>query len=293
MKRLFAIACILGLYGTASAQNELMLLTPDAKAIGMGGVTMTTLSASHTIYNNAAAPLFSGERSQIASTYFSQDNYNYYVVSGFYNFDGRNVLELGWRMFRRRHDDNDMTFDAGYARRIGERWSVALVAHYYHMKRPDRVYHALAADVNAMYSLPLENFGYYSTLRAGARLANLGAYFNAEGMTLPMNLGAGAALDTYITDAHEITLAADLGYYFTPDYVRGLQASFGVEYNLMQLFQIRGGYHVGQKKEYYPNYATVGAGVRFLHIKLDFAYIFAARSTALHNTYSISFGFDF
>lgn len=89
----------------------------------MGGVTMTTLSASHTIYNNAAAPLFSGERSQLASTYFSQDNYNYYVVSGFYNFDGRNVLELGWRMFRRRHDDNDMTFDAGYARRIGERWS--------------------------------------------------------------------------------------------------------------------------------------------------------------------------
>ena len=117
MKRLFAIACILGLFGTASAQNELMLLTPDAKAIGMGGVTMTTLSASHTIYNNAAAPLFSGERSQLASTYFSQDNYNYYVVSGFYNFDGRNVLELGWRMFRRRHDDNDMTFDAGYARR--------------------------------------------------------------------------------------------------------------------------------------------------------------------------------
>ena len=39
MKRLFAIACILGLFGTASAQNELMLLTPDAKAIGMGGVT--------------------------------------------------------------------------------------------------------------------------------------------------------------------------------------------------------------------------------------------------------------
>ena len=44
---------------------------------------------------------------------------------------------------------------------------------------------------------------------------------------------------------------------------------------------------------FYPNYATIGAGVRFLHIKLDFAYIFAARSTALHNTYSISFGFDF
>ena len=39
MKRLFTIACILGLFGTASAQNELMLLTPDAKAIGMGGVT--------------------------------------------------------------------------------------------------------------------------------------------------------------------------------------------------------------------------------------------------------------
>ena len=37
----------------------------------------------------------------------------------------------------------------------------------------------------------------------------------------------------------------------------------------------------------------VGAGVRFLHLRLDFAYLIAKKQTLLHNTYSISFGLDF
>ena len=34
-------------------------------------------------------------------------------------------------------------------------------------------------------------------------------------------------------------------------------------------------------------------GVRFLHLRLDFAYLIARKETLLHNTYSISFGLDF
>jgi len=33
--------------------------------------------------------------------------------------------------------------------------------------------------------------------------------------------------------------------------------------------------------------------VRFLHLRLDFAYLIARKETLLHNTYSISFGLDF
>ncbi len=272
--------------------QEPVLLSPDAKSMSMGGVVTTTLAASHAIYNNAAGAAFSPMKMQLSTTYFTQKEYNYYAASGSYNFDARNYLQAGWRLFRREKGNSDMMVDLGYARRIGERWSVGLVGRYTHLKRPGGNDDGLAADLSAMYLLPLENIGHYSTLRAGAKLAGLGGYFGDNGCGMPAEFTAGAAFDTFITDAHEITVAADLGYCFNPSSVRGFQASVGAEYNLMQLFQIRGGYHYGEKSAC-PSYASVGAGVRFLHLRLDFAYLFAEKGTYLRNTYSFSLGFDF
>ena len=53
------------------------------------------------------------------------------------------------------------------------------------------------------------------------------------------------------------------------------------------------GYHYGERRDYYPSYWTVGAGLRILHLRLDFAYLFAKKHSLLRNTYSISFGLDF
>ena len=124
-------------------------------------------------------------------------------------------------------------------------------------------------------------------------MANLGGYFGDTDFRLPMSLTAGAALDTFLTDAHEITVGADLGYCCTPRAVRSLLLSVGAEYNLMQLLQIRAGYHYGEDRTFCPSYASVGDGVRFLHLRLDFAYLIAPERSLMYNTYSISFGFDF
>ena len=70
------------------------------------------------------------------------------------------------------------------------------------------------------------------------------------------------------------------------------QMSLGVEYNLMQLVQLRTGYHYGERRDYYPSYWTVGAGLRILHLRLDFAYLFAKKHLAAAQ-HSISFGLDF
>ncbi len=113
---------------------------------------------------------------------------------------------------------------------------------------------------------------------------------------LPLNLTAGAAFDTFVTDAHEVTLGVDAGYCFTPGDVRGFQASVGAEYNLMQLLRLRAvATHFGAREAYYPNYASLGAGVRFMHpcASTSPRYLFAARDTFLRNTWSVSFGFDF
>ena len=171
-----------------------------------------------------------------------------------------------------------------------------------HLKRPDVSADALAVDLSAAWQRPLENVGSYSTLRAGAKLGNLGGYLRDTEYPLPMDFTVGAALDTFLTDAHEITVGTDLGYYFSPSAVRGFQMSLGAEYNLMQLVQLRTGYHYGERRDYYPSYWTVGAGLRILHLRciprppprrLVFAYLFAKKHSLLRNTYSISFGLDF
>lgn len=293
MKRLVTLlAAVATLHGIASAQ-EATLPSPDARTIGMGGVMMTNLSGSHAIYNNAALSAFSLTPAQISSSYYGQGKFDYYAVSGNCRLDNANLVQAGWRQFLRERGNNDMAVDLGYTRRINDRWAIGIVARYMHLRRPEVSSDALAADLSVAYQLPLENLGSFSMLRAGAKLANLGSYLSQTDYILPMDLTAGVALDTFVTDAHEITVGTDLGYYFYPKAVRGFQMSVGAEYNLMQLVQFRGGYHFGEQRYYYPSYWSVGAGVRILHLRLDFAYLFAEKNTLLHNTYSLSFGFDF
>lgn len=292
MKR-FALTLLLVAAAFTAHAQEATLPTPDAKTLGMGGVAMATLSGSHAIYNNAATAVFSHLPSQISSSYFGQGDNDYYAVTGYCRFDNINLAQIGWRQYLRGRGNNDRAVDLGYSRRIGERWAVGIVARYMHLKRPETTADALSADLSAAYALPLENIGSYSVLRAGAKLGNLGGYLRSTPYSLPMDLTLGAALDTYLSDAHEVTVGADFGYYFTPSQVRGFQMSVGAEYNLMQLFQLRAGYHYGERAAYYPSYASVGAGVRILHLRLDFAYLFAKNSSWMHNTYSISFGLDF
>lgn len=291
MKKLITMLAVV--VAVTTQAQEATLPTPDAKALGMGGVVMTTIGASHTLYNNASMAVFSQTPVQISSSYYGQRDFDYYAVTGSCRFGMNNMGMVGWRQYLREAGNSDMAVDLGYSRRIGERWAVGVVGRYLHLKRPGDSADALSVDLSAAYMLPLENVGTYSTLRAGAKVGNLGGYLNKSGYSLPMDLTAGVALDTFITDSHEVTVATDMGYYFTPQDVRGFQMAIGAEYNLMQLVQVRGGYHYGERPDYYPSYWTVGAGVRFLHLRLDFAYLFAKKNTVLRNTYSLSFGLDF
>ena len=293
MKRL--TICLLAVLGTAlaaRAQGSLPL-TPDAKVLGMGGVAMTTLSGSHAIYGNSAMAAFSMMPLQVSSSYLRHKGADYYAVTGYGRFDRFNLVQLGWRQYLRERGNNDLAVDLGYSRRIGDSWAVGLVGRYARLKRPaDIRENALAVDLSAAWMKPLE-LGSYSMLRAGARVANLGGYFGDTEERLPMSLTAGAALDTVLTDAHEITVGDDLGYGFAPRPVRSFLFSVGAEYNLMQLLQVRAGYHYGKDRSILPSFASVGVGARFLHLRLDFAYLIAPENSLIYNTYSISFGFDF
>ncbi|WP_296004562.1 PorV/PorQ family protein [uncultured Alistipes sp.] len=290
MKRFFLLSIFVSIFVPGRAQVAL-LPSPDAKSLGMGGLSMTTLSGAHAIYDNPAMAAFSSTPAQIASSYCGAGDADYYAVTGYWRFDNFNLTQIGWRQFLRERGNNDMAVDLGYSRRIGDRWAVGAITRYMHLKRPEGSSDALAADLSVGWMLPVR-LGAFSSVRAGAKLSNLGGYFKKQDYSLPMNFTVGAALDTYLSDAHEITVGADFGYCFSPSAARGCQVALGAEYNLMQLVQFRAGYHYGER-QVVPSYASVGAGLRILHLRLDFAYLFAGKETFLHNTYSISFGFDF
>lgn len=292
MKRIFMLFAA-ALLALAAAAQEASFPTIDAGTLGMGGITMTAVSDAHTVYNNAAFSIFAPAPLKLSTSYYGQSDFDYYATSGYWRWNPSNSLQLGWRQYRRERGNHDSALDIGYARRIGERWAVGLTGRYMHLKRPDESADALAVDLSAAWWKPVEGLGSYSTLRAGAKLSNLGGFLGGSNYRLPMDIKAGAALDTFFSDAHELTVAAEAGYCFDPGAVRGFQAAIGAEYNLMQLLQFRAGYHVGERKAYYPSFGSLGIGVRILHLRVDFAYLLAARDTFLRNTYSISFGLDF
>lgn len=296
MKRLvLTFSTLFFAIGLSAQSYNSDFLNPDAKVLGMGGVSMTALSGSHAIYNNAAMAIFSQSPSQVSASYYRQGGYDAYAVSGSCRFDYNNLAQIGWRqLFRGDSRNEDLALDMGYSRRINDHWSIGVVGRYQRFSQEiGEPANALAIDLHAAYTLPLEHVGKYSTLRAGVRLSNLGGCFGSVDQTLPICIVGGVALNTFLTDSHEITIATDLGYCFTPSQPRGFQLSVGAEYNLVQLIQIRAGYHYGENRLCDPSYASVGAGVRFLHLRLDFAYLFAARDTFLRDTYSFSFGIDF
>lgn len=293
MKRIATLCIALWLAATTHAQEH-SFPTIDPQALGMGGVTMTSINGSHALYNNAAAAAFSLTPARIATSYYGQSDFDYYAVSGSLRVGRNRVIQAGWRQFLREKGNHDSALDLAYTHRIGEQFAVGIVGRYMHLKRYDKEQEdALAVDLSLAWQKPVEGIGRYATLRSGVKVGNLGGFLGDTNYKLPMDIKAGVALETFFSDAHQLTFGTDIGYTFTPSAVRGFQAALGMEYNLMQLIQLRAGYHIGERKAYDPSYGSLGAGLRFLHLRIDFAYLLAEKQTLLRNTYSISFGLDF
>lgn len=278
------------------AQYGAMTLNPDARSMALGGVTTTVISSSNMIYNNAALASMANNTFQIGTSYYGVKGGNYYAVSGYYQFLGGGALQAGWR----RYDysgGRDTAFDLAYSRRFGRLFSAALTGRYVHYRNgEEQSDNALSVDLSGAFRLPLDLLSRGSSLLVGTKLANVGGYLKgSEGVdsALPVNFTVGAALDWWLRDTHRLCLAVDVSRYFSPDSVKGSQLSMGLEYEFMQFIQIRGGYHAGERDAYYPSYASLGAGIHFMHIRLDLSYLFADKNTFLRNAYSLSFGLDF
>jgi len=314
------------LFGSAAVSaQEFLTINPDARTAGMADATVATSGDAYSVFNNAAASLFDYNRFQIGFSYTPwlndvKSGYNLYTLGGFYSFNGKHSLAFGTRFYSEPKfeiggtgdypfipkDENDnpitegfdsfrplsVSADVAYAYMVNKWLGVSVTARYVHSSYGDIFSNsAIGFDLAAYAQIPLNRMLDGAWVSAGLKLSDMGFSFGDGDYDLPMRVSAGAALYAPIRDSHTLQGTIDLGYRFMPSTTKTFGMSIGAEYTLMDLLSVRAGYHVADSKGY--NYGTVGAGVRFMHIQVDFSYLMAAKECPWRNTYRIGVGLNF
>ena len=251
------------------------IANPDARTLGMGGIETVTSADAYAVFNNPAAGLFGRQKAQVATSFFTLSDKTTYSAAGYYKFNMQHLLAGGWRTFGFDERLKDKSVSLAYAYRLNDIVALGLTADYARFVR-ERSGKAFSAGITAQAVVPFERGENYSALRLGAKLTRIGGFLDGPAeMKLPVAFAAGAAYDLFLSDAHALTFAGECRYTFSPVAARGVEGGIGMEYSLMQLLQFRVGYHGGESRLYYPDYFSLGVGVRFMHLCFDAGYTVA------------------
>ena len=143
-------------------------------------------------------------------------------------------------------------------------------------------------------------------VKAGAVCADLGINYHAEGLdialmaanigsklnygtasySLPMLVKAGAVKELQAGESCTLKLAADAGYIIS---AKSLTAGLGAEVKLIDMIDLRAGYHIGTASE--PSFATVGFGVDVSVLRVSAAYLVGPKEAG--NSLAATLGFSF
>lgn len=145
----------------------------------------------------------------------------------------------------------------------------------------DHSYGAVDADVFLMAK--------FSGVKVTAGIANIGSKVTAANgakFSLPTSVAVGAGYTKTFALKHRLDVMLDADYYLQD----GFAASVGAEYAFNGLASVRAGYRYGGNTAV-PSYASVGAGIKLIGIKLDVAYLIA--SGPMKNTLAVGLGYTF
>lgn len=324
MKKYFALlVAALALSTTVARAQEFLTINPDVRTAGMANASIATSGGAYSIFNNAASSLFDQDLLEVGFSYAPwmsdvRSGYNLMALGGYYSFNQKHSIAFGTRFYREPKigSDTDYPFfptdennnplvetlepfrplslsaDLAYGYRINQYLGVSLTARYIRSSYGDFLTNdAIDFDIAAYARIPLNQMLEGAWVSTGLKLSNVGFTLGDSNFDLPTSLSVGGSLFAPIRDSHSLEASLDLGYRFAPEQTKSFGMGIGVEYLLMQMIAIRGGYHVADSNSY--NYGTVGAGLRFMHIQLDFSWLFAAKDCPWRNTYQLGVGLYF
>lgn len=323
MKKIFILAIIL-LSGTATASaQEFLTINPDVRTAGMANASVATTGGAYSVFQNAASSLFSHNLFEVGFSYSPwmrdvKKGYDLMAFGGFYSFNHKHSISFGTRFYREPKlspDDEDYPFipkdennnpivgieafrplsvsaDLAYSYRIGRYLGLSVTARYIRSSYGELfTNNALGFDVAAYARIPFNRMLEGAWVSAGAKISDFGFTFDDSNYDLPTKFSVGGSLFAPIRDSHSLEASVDLGYRYSSSENKSFGMGIGVEYVLMQMIAVRGGYHVADSHGY--DYGTIGAGLRFMHLELAFSYLFAAKKCPWRNTYQVGVGLYF
>lgn len=273
----------------------------DAVSLGKAGANLTqTSSIANAAFSNAAAIPFAENKYEVVAGYTmwqpSSVNTTMMTAGAAYNMNNKFGVALGMMYGMNSAYDitsagglssgqfkpTDMHLSAGLSWRFMKALSLgANIGYASSSLAKDYSYGAVTADIFLMTEI--------AGVKATLGVANLGtAVTSADKKTyaLPASAALGLGYQMSFAEKHNVDLSLDADYYFKG----GVAAALGAEYTFNGLATVRAGYRYGGKTPV-PSYASVGAGAKFMGIKLDLAYLIA--SGPAKNTLAIGLGYSF
>jgi hypothetical protein len=178
---------------------------------------------------------------------------------------------------------SDFIIGGGAGLRILKRLSLGADFRYASQKlSSDYSTSALCADVFLTYRTPWH-------LTATVGRSSFGSDVKSdsgESFSLPSSttLGFYMPLNTALA---RLRFALDFDYYDSGEKT----VASGMEVNLLNLLSLRGGYHYGSEGAVLPSFWTLGLGVGYRGIKLDFAYLMANEDIGDSLTFGLAVSF--
>ena len=182
--------------------------------------------------------------------------------------------------------------EAAYFRNVAKNLSLSLTFRYLQEKVAKEAdsKSSVALDFGDTYYRNTDLLDGMASWSIGFQAANLGK--KLDGQKLPARLGLGGSVDLPFSVENRLQIALDFNY-LLPSEIRHLQAGIGAEYNFLKYGVVRAGYHFGDNDKGIGNYGTLGCGINFWPMRIDFSYALADKDCLMHQTWQLGFGIVF
>ncbi len=240
---------LLGQINTITTAVPFLIISPDARAGGMGDAGVASFADANSIHWNASKLAFVDKKMGFAVSYTPclrklVPDINLAYVSFYTKLKGDQTIGASLRYFSLgnitftdnagneigQFNPNEYAIDVAYARKLSEFFSGGIALRYIHSNLTGGILvennatkpgNSVAADISATYrNTEMEIGGKDATLAVGLNISNIGSKisYTETGVKdfIPINLRLGPALTLKLNDYNELTFLVDFNKLLVP-----------------------------------------------------------------------------
>jgi hypothetical protein len=239
---------LLGQINTITTAVPFLLISPDARAGGMGDAGVASSTDANSIHWNPSKLAFADKKFGIGISYTPWlrklvPDINLAYVSGYYKLKGSQTLGLSLRYFSlgeiqftdeqgvngQLAHQNEYAIDIAYARKLGENFGGGIALRYIHsdltngvpvLGSPSKAGQSVAADISVLYKKEVELGGKDADFALGLAITNIGSkvtYTDAGTKDfIPINLRLGPSLKLKLNEYNDLGFILDINKLLVP-----------------------------------------------------------------------------